>query len=116
MATASLAPLAPEGRVRCYRLTSTGRACVELVETGEQTIGSLSHYLHDVLMMCGLGVWFDQLRQFMPPRSLEDSLQALLTLGLIECLEVGTAPARVRDLTALPLRCSVPVISRMAFA
>lgn len=68
----------------CYRLTDKGRACVDLVETQEQTIGSLSRYLHDVLMMCGSGMWFEQLRQFMPPRSLEQSLQSLLALGLIE--------------------------------
>lgn len=78
---------------RGYRLTSRGRACVEVVEASEQTIGSLSRYLHDVLSMCGSGVWFDQLRQFMPPRSLEESLQALLTLGLIECLD-PQAPRR----------------------
>ncbi len=50
-------------------------------------MGSLSRYLHDVLLMCGSGTWFDQLRQFMPPRSLEESLQALLTLGLVESFE-----------------------------
>ena len=68
----------------CFRLTLRGRACVDLVETEEQTLGSLSRYLHDVLMMCGSGMWFDQLRQFMPPRSLEESLRALMNLGLIE--------------------------------
>ena len=76
----------------CFRLTPQGRACVELVETGEQTVGSLSRYLHDVLMMCGTGLWFEQLRQFMPPRSLEESLNALLTLGLIEQVVADDAP------------------------
>ncbi|HEX9720178.1 MAG TPA: hypothetical protein VGA59_10640 [Ramlibacter sp.] len=70
----------------CYRLTTKGRACVDLVEAQGQTIGSLSRYLHDVLMMCGSVAWFDQLRQFMPPRPLEQSLQSLLALGLIERL------------------------------
>ena len=65
-----------------------------VVEAEGQTIGSLSRYLHDVLLMCGSGVWFDQLKQFMPPRSLEESLQALLALGLIECLEVEETPRR----------------------
>lgn len=74
----------------CYRLTDKGRACVDLVETPDQTLGSLSRYLHDVLMMCGSGMWFEQLRQFMPPRSLEQSLQSLLALGLIE--QVAAAP------------------------
>lgn len=74
-----------------FRLTPKGRACVDLVESGEQTIGSLSRYLHDVLMMCGSGVWFEQLRQFMPPRSLEQSLESLLALGLIERLAPNEA-------------------------
>jgi hypothetical protein len=82
---------------RCYRLTASGRACVDIVESGQQTLGSLSRYLHDVLMLCGSGMWFDQLRQFMPPRSLEESLQSLLLLGLIEMVEpegaMGDAPA-----------------------
>jgi len=77
---------------RCYRLTASGRACVDIVESGEQTLGSLSRYLHDVLMLCGSGMWFDQLRQFMPPRSLEESLQSLLLLGLIEIVEPEAAP------------------------
>ena len=77
---------------RCYRLTASGRACVEIVESEQQTLGSLSRYLHDVLMMCGSGMWFEQLRQFMPPRSLEESLQSLLLLGLIEIVEAPAAP------------------------
>ena len=79
----------------CFRLTAKGRACVDLVEHQEQTIGSLSRYLHDVLMMCGSGVWFEQLRQFMPPRSLEESLRALMALGLIERVDVQESPRRV---------------------
>lgn len=79
----------------CFRLTAKGRACVDLVETQEQTIGSLSRYLHDVLMMCGSGVWFEQLRQFMPPRSLDESLRALMTLGLIEPVDVTESPRHV---------------------
>ena len=75
----------------CFRLTPQGRACIDLVETGHQTIGSLSRYLHDVLMMCGSGLWFEQLKQFMPPRSLEESLNALLALGLIEEIEADHA-------------------------
>jgi hypothetical protein len=71
----------------CYRLTAKGRAFVDMVETPTQTLGSLTRYLHDVLMMCGSGVWFEQLRQFMPPRSLEESLSALLALELIEQIE-----------------------------
>jgi hypothetical protein len=77
----------------CFRLTAKGRACVDLVETHEQTIGSLSRYLHDVLMMCGSGAWFEQLQQFMPPRSLDESLHALMALGLIERDATWAAPA-----------------------
>ena len=78
--------------LKCYRLTDIGRACVDLVETEHQTLGSLSRHLHDVLMMCGTGIWFEQLRQFMPPRSLEESLRALLNLGLIEIIHPDLAP------------------------
>ncbi|ROZ77699.1 hypothetical protein [Ramlibacter sp. WS9] len=79
---------------RCYRLTATGRACVDVVETEGQTVGSFSRYLHDVLVLCGSGIWFEQLQQCMPPRSLEDSLRTLLALGLIETVHRGEAPAR----------------------
>ena len=78
---------------RCYRLTARGRACVELVKTQAQTAGSLSRYLHDVLEMCGTGVWFEQLQQFMPPRSLDESLRSLLELGLIESVDGIAAPS-----------------------
>ena len=85
----SLASLAS----RCYRLTPRGRACVDMVNTKTQTTGSLSRYLHDVLEMCGTGVWFEQLQQFMPPRSLDESLRSLLELGLIETVEGVEAPS-----------------------
>jgi hypothetical protein len=73
-----------EAGARCFRLTERGRACIDIVESEQQTLGSLSRYLHDVLMLCGSGLWFEQLRQFVPPRSLEESLQSLQQLGLIE--------------------------------
>jgi hypothetical protein len=76
----------------CYRLTSRGRAWVDLTETETCTVGALSRYLHDVLMMCGSGIWFEQLKQFMPPRPLEDALQALLALDLIETVDAPQAP------------------------
>jgi len=78
---------------RCYRLTAKGRACVAVVEAQTQTIGSLSRHMHDILVMCGTGVWFDQLQQFMPPRSLDESLRMLLSLDLIEPME-DAAPRR----------------------
>ena len=79
---------------RCYRLTAMGRACVDVVATEGQTVGSLSRYLHDALVLCGSGIWFEQLQQCMPPRSLEDSLRTLLALGLIETVRRSEAPAR----------------------
>jgi len=57
-----------------YQLTAKGRACVDVVEAQVQTLGSLSRYLHDVLLTCA----------FTPPRPPEESLRALLALGLIE--------------------------------
>ncbi len=51
---------------RCYRLTTRGRACLELDDNEAQGTVALSPYLRDVLEMCGPGVWFQQLRQFMP--------------------------------------------------
>ena len=107
--SASATTLNPSSR---YRLTPKGRACVDIVETGGQTIGSLSRYLHDVLLMCGSGIWFEQLRQFMPPRSLEESLRALLALGLIECLETPD-PARH---TATPIHHAGMLFGQMACA
>ena len=97
---------------RCYRLTAEGRACVDIVETSQQTIGSLSRYLHDVLMMCGSGMWFEQLRQFMPPRSLEESLQSLMMLGLIERVDDTEASPYVPP----PTRRAMPAFSQMARA
>lgn len=106
---ASATTLSPSSR---YRLTPKGRACVDVVETGGQTIGSLSRYLHDVLMMCGSGIWFDQLRQFMPPRSLEESLQALLALGLIERVEPLEPPRHA----AAPIHHAGMLFGQMACA
>src|SRR5687767_3928363 len=95
MANTSLSAAGTSLGSSCYRLTPKGRACVDLVETAEQTIGSLSRYLHDVLMMCGSGTWFEQLRQFMPPRTLEESLQSLLMLGVIEVVPPQQSPRYV---------------------
>jgi hypothetical protein len=79
----------------CFRLTPKGRLWIDIVETDERLIGSLSRYLHDVLMMCGSGMWFEQLRQFMPPRSLDESLAALQTLGLLERVVDAEPPKKI---------------------
>ncbi len=81
---------------RCYRLTTRGRACLELDDNEAQGTVALSPYLRDVLEMCGPGVWFQQLRQFMPPRSLDESLRSLLALGLIETVAPDEAPREVQ--------------------
>ena len=93
---------------RCYRLTAMGRACVDIVATEGQTVGSLSRYLHDVLVLCGSGIWFEQLQQFMPPRSLEESLRTLLALGLIETGHRGEAQARPE----MPTRRAPTLVAR----
>ena len=72
---------------QCFRLTARGRTCVELVKAEAEVVGSLSRYLHDVLLMCGTGTWFHQLHQFMPARALDDSIGTLVDLGLIESVE-----------------------------
>lgn len=81
---------------RCYRLTPGGRACLDLDCQEAPTTGVLSPYLRDVLEMCGSGVWFQQLRQFMPPRSLDESLHSLLARGLIETVAPDEAPRELR--------------------
>jgi hypothetical protein len=94
MASTIRTPVPVSLDARCYRLTAMGRACVDVVQTEGQTVGSLSRYLHDVLVLCGSGIWFEQLQQCMPPRSLEESLRTLLALGLIETVQRSEAPAR----------------------
>lgn len=101
--TSTHAPPLPGLASRCYRLTRGGRACVDTVNTKAQATGSLSRYLHDVLEMCGAGVWFEQLQQFMPPRSLDESLRSLLALGLIETVDAGEVPVYL-----LPARHRTP--------
>lgn len=81
---------------RCYRLTAGGRACLDLDSAEARSTGAQSPYLHDVLAMCGSGVWLEQLQQFMPPRSLGEALRSLLALGLIEAVAPEEAPCYVQ--------------------
>ena len=46
-----------------------------------------SRYLYDVFEMCRRGMSERELRQFMPPASLRESVNSLLELGLIECTD-----------------------------
>ncbi|MDO8387553.1 MAG: hypothetical protein Q7T13_14290 [Polaromonas sp.] len=96
MASIKVTATAPGPASRCYRLTPGGRACLELDGKEAPITGTLSPYLRDVLEMCGSGVWFEQLRQFMPPRSLDESLRSLLALGLIETVAPDEAPREVQ--------------------
>lgn len=96
MASIKVTATASRPASRCYRLTPGGRACLDLDGKEAPTTGALSPYLRDVLEMCGSGMWFEQLRQFMPPRSLDESLRSLLALGLIETVAPDEAPCELR--------------------
>ena len=64
-----------------YRRTAKGR------QAGmAEYVASLSFYLYDVFNMCADGISEFELRQFMPPASLQASVTSLLELGLIECV------------------------------
>jgi hypothetical protein len=69
------------GQCNYYRQTAKGRAA----GTPEYVRG-LSQYLYDVFTMCAGGIGELELRQFMPPASLQASVSSLLELGLIECV------------------------------
>jgi hypothetical protein len=71
-------------RSESFRLTAKGRACVDMVDNGGPAVTWLSRHGHDVLVMCERVASLQQLRQCVPPRSLDESLQSLLALGLIE--------------------------------
>jgi len=72
------------GPAKCFRLTAQGRACVILADQGAAAFHWLTRRGHDVLVLCQDTPSLQQLRQCVPPRSLEESLQSLLALGLIE--------------------------------
>ncbi|MBI2770222.1 MAG: hypothetical protein HYX47_11405 [Burkholderiales bacterium] len=88
---------------RCYRLTPRGRACVDTGRPDTLSGDTLSRYLHDVMVLCGSGAWFEQLLQFMPRNSLEESLRSLLDQGLIETVQPGEAPQYVPPPARRPL-------------
>jgi hypothetical protein len=67
-----------------FRLTPRGREFVSLVENAEAVGAPLSEYVHEVLRMCGAGMWLAQMQQFMPPRSLHEAIQAAQFFGLLE--------------------------------
>ena len=65
-----------------YRTTSRGQVPQE-----RDCVLARSRYLHDVFEMCKRGIWERELRQFMPPASLRESVNSLLEHGLIECTD-----------------------------
>jgi len=65
-----------------FRLTSKGNA-----PGAAQQVMSLSRYLYDVFEMCANGIGELELRQFMPPASLQASVSSLLELGFIEIVD-----------------------------
>ena len=65
-----------------YRATQRAQAPQE-----RECVLARSRYLQDVFEMCQRGIWERDLRQFMPPASLRESVNSLLELGLIECTE-----------------------------
>ena len=82
---------------RFYRRTAKGRA-----PGMSEYVGGLSPYLHDVFTMCAEGISELELRQFMPPASLQASLASLQDLGLIECVaslerDAATKPQRAAN-------------------
>lgn len=66
-----------------YRVTSEGRAAAGPGHTPLRTRHLVD--LLDLINMSTTGVSEPQLRQFMPPASLGESIHTLLQMGLIEC-------------------------------
>jgi hypothetical protein len=85
-----------------YRVTASGKAA----KGGQSTLRS--RYLVDLLEVfqtCGNGIFEHELRQFMPPASLENSIATLLSLGLIECdVAPGMQPYTFITVTARAFR------------
>jgi len=83
MGTQKYALSAEASGFACYRITTGGRAIA-----AQHDPQLHSRYLTDLLDLidtAGGGIAASELRQFMPPASLQASLGALLQLGLIEC-------------------------------
>lgn len=68
---------------RNFRLTTRGRIRAQ-APASSSLHGLMSAHLHDVLQMCASGMGWEQLRQFMPPRTLRETLVALFEQDLLE--------------------------------
>jgi len=90
---------------RFYRRTAKGR------EPGAPGyVSGLSPYLHDVFTMCAEGISELELRQFMPPASLQASVASLLELGLIECVASLERHAAANSQRAANQRAFAPAL------
>ena len=78
-------PPASTGLPQRFRQTPRGQVRAR-APARSTSHAALSAHLHDLLQMCGDGIAMDQLRQFMPPRTLHESLQTLMALGLVEAV------------------------------
>ena len=91
-ASLHLSPVSPTiPSLRYYRATAKARL-PGIVDA----IHDRSLYLHDILLLCLRGAWDFELRQFMPPASLRESVNSLVELGLIECVDDSAPPERER--------------------
>ena len=73
---------------RSFRLTPRGQQRAR-APAHSPAYGVLCAHHHDLLQMCGAQIRFEQLCQFMPPRTLRESLETLMALGLLEGVEQG---------------------------
>ena len=71
---------ASDARPLFYRVANPARVAPQ-----RDCVLARSRYLRDLFEMCERGIWERDLRQFMPPASLRESVDSLLALGLIEC-------------------------------
>ena len=68
---------------RRLRLTPRGKMRIQ-APASSPLHGRMSAHLYDLLQMCGDGMGVAQLRQFMPPQTLRESLLQLLEQQFIE--------------------------------
>jgi hypothetical protein len=105
-------PASMTGTHHFYRATAKAR----LPGTCEAVHGA-SVYLYDVLLLCLRGAWDLELAQFMPPVSLQGSVNALLEMGLIERVDDPPEPLSSRVPVASPRAACAPRFSfRVAVA
>jgi hypothetical protein len=109
MATLIDVRIPAEPALHFYRATPAARFPGML-----EAVHDRSLYLYDVLMLCLRGAWDRELRQFMPAESLRESVEALISLGLIESVQAPLPAAAARE---EPRRCAVrPAAPRIARA